>query len=78
MTPKCELYPPDDPPRPSRPGPSDDDDDGEVNNEAIVRYVRSSLVSRARTLEMSAILTQNAMEPWYNIFSFSLFLFLPV
>ena len=35
-------------------------------------------MSRARTLEMSAILTQNAMEPWYNIFSFSLFLFLPV
>jgi len=30
----------------------------------IGRYVRSSLVSRARTLEMSAILTQNAMEPW--------------
>ena len=48
-------------------GNDDDDedgDDGEVNNEAIVRCVRSSLVSRARTLEMSALLTQTALESW--------------
>ena len=46
------------------PGPSDDDDDGEVNNEAIVRCVRSTLVSRARTLEISADLTESAMDHW--------------